>query len=86
MSSKIIKCKKIDRLIRMKSTGAPAELAKKIGVSETYAKNLIASMRSDLNMPIKYTFSRGYYYAREGGLYIGFIEKDAKVAEKDQSS
>ena len=43
-------------------------------------------MTSHKNKQIKYTFSRGYYYAREGGLYIGFIEKDAKVAEKDQSS
>jgi len=82
MSSKIAKCQKIDRLIKMKSTGTPAELGKKIGVSHTYAKNLIGYMRREYAMPISYTHARGYVYDREGRFYIGFLEKDGKVPDR----
>ena len=72
MSSIIEKCKKIDRLIRIKATGTPAELSKKIGVSETYAKNLIRYMRTEYGLPIKYSVEKGYIYTEKGGFYIGF--------------
>jgi hypothetical protein len=75
MSSKIKKCEKIDRLIQRKATGSPKELARKIGVSETYVKRLISFMKQEYNMPISYSAARGYIYEGRGKFFVGWIEE-----------
>lgn len=76
MSSKIKKCEKIDQLIRAKRTGTPKELAKKIGVSETYAKRLIGFLRAKYDVPIVYTLERGYVYQKKGKFFVGWIDEE----------
>lgn len=51
---------RIDGMISRKSTGSPAELAQKIGVSERTLYNIIAIMKN-LGAPIFYSSSRMSY-------------------------
>jgi len=76
MSSKVKYYQRIDQLIRKKSTGTPAQLAKKLSLSTTYVKRLIGFMRHEYKMPIKYTPETGYTYSKRGHFFVGFIEEE----------
>lgn len=65
--------RRLDALIRRRSTGPPAELADKLNISERWLYNLLAELREDLNCPIRYSRRfRSYYYAQKGRLRLGF--------------
>ena len=74
----------IDELTSRKSTGSPAELAEKLGVSVSYAKRIIGRMRLIYNVPIKFSKQRNsYVYLQEGSFYIGFIFSNREQAFED---
>jgi len=59
----------IDHLIRIKGTGAPAELAVKIGVSERSMYDYIRLMK-EFGAPVVYSRARKSYYYQENGSFI----------------
>lgn len=66
----------IDRLIQMKGTGSPSQLAKKIGISKRAIFSYISVMK-EFGAPI--TFSRirnSYLYDYVGRFVITFNTKD----------
>jgi len=63
----------IDRLIRIKGTGTPSELAGKIGISERSTYEYIRLMK-DFGAPVLYSRQRkSYYYKQEGRFLISFL-------------
>lgn len=65
--------RRLDALIRRRSTGPPAELANKLGISERWLYKLLTELREDLKCPIRYSRRfRSYYYDRRGSLHLGF--------------
>ncbi len=67
----------LDRLIRIKGTGTPKELAARVKLSERALYKYIALLK-DLGGPIKYSPSRrSYYYELNGSFHFRF-----KVSEK----
>lgn len=71
-SRKIVKEMDIRIIIRLhdylitEQTGAPKELALKLGISERSVYNYIAYMKSEMNAPITYDNQKGNYcYQRD---------------------
>lgn len=63
----------IDRLIRIKGTGTPDQLAKKLNISKRTLYELISIMRLR-GAEIKYDRIRSsYYYHSNGRFCIGFL-------------
>ena len=64
--------RRIDQLIRVKSTGTPAQLAGKIGISERSTYEYIRLMK-EFGAPVEYSRQRkSYYYKEEGTFTISF--------------
>jgi len=62
----------IDQLIRLRCTGSPSELAKKIGLSERSLYLHLNEMK-EMGAPVKYSFSlNSYVYAEAGHFRIQF--------------
>ena len=62
----------INRLTKIKGTGTPKQLARRLEISERTVFRLIDLMRS-LGAPIAYSKSRcSYYYEEDGSLEIAF--------------
>ncbi len=56
---------RIDNLIRLKATGSPKQLSKKLGLCERQVLNIIHALR-DEGLPIVYDkINKTYFYARE---------------------
>lgn len=63
---------RIDRLIRIKGTGTPAELAARLKMSERNIYQYLNLMK-ELGAPIKFDpFRETYYYSEEGQFIICF--------------
>ena len=68
----------LDRLIKIKGTGNPSLLAKKLNVSESTLYTILAFMKEQ-GAPIGYCkFRQSYYYEYDGGFNMTFIPVDAK--------
>jgi len=66
---------RLDQLIRMKATGSPQALSKKLGVTRKTIYNLINLMKA-MNAPVEYCISsQSFYYAFDCELMIGFVNK-----------
>ena len=67
--------KRIDEIIANKSSGTPAQMASRLGISESTLYDFIAVMK-ELGAPIKFDkFNQRYYYEVEGHFNISFLEK-----------
>ncbi len=67
---------RIDQLIRLKATGSPDDLAKKLGVTRSTVYEFIECMK-DMDAEIQYCKVRkSFYYETEKVLAIGFVEKN----------
>jgi len=76
----IQRLQRIDHLIRIKGTGSPAQLAKRVGISERSIYGYLNLMK-DLGAPIRFCHYReSYYYDEEGGLIISFFPKEERAA------
>lgn len=66
---------RVDQLIRLKATGTPEELAKKLGVARSTVYEIIECMKN-MNAEIKYCkTTRSFCYESDKVLAIGFVEK-----------
>ncbi|PUZ19936.1 hypothetical protein GA0116948_11955 [Chitinophaga costaii] len=64
----------IDHLIRIKGTGTPAALAKRMRISERTLFEFLKMMR-ELGAPIEYDrYKESYYYAEKGGFNVHFSQ------------
>ena len=73
---------RLDYLINLKSTGTPAELAIKMGISERSVYDYLKLLK-DFGAPIKYSRLKGsYYYESEGRFVISFQESGASMMTK----
>ncbi len=69
----IDRLKQIDRLVRLRSTGSPNELAVKLGISERSVYDLLKDLR-ELGAPLAWDFySNSYIYIEAGKLQIDFV-------------
>ncbi len=65
--------KRIDAILQNKSSGTPAQLAERLGISESTLYEFIAVMK-ELGAPIQYDkFAQRYFYEQEGHFNISFI-------------
>jgi predicted DNA-binding transcriptional regulator YafY len=68
--------KHIDQIIHNKSSGTPAQLARRLDISESTLYEFIAVMK-ELGAPILYDkFSQRYYYETDGHFNISFIKDE----------
>lgn len=68
----LLRIQQIDRLIRLRRTGTPPELAEQLGLSESSLYNYINYMR-DAGAPILYSKKRKtYYYLYQVQFTYGF--------------
>ncbi|PUZ24767.1 hypothetical protein DCC81_10525 [Chitinophaga parva] len=64
----------IDHLIRIKGTGTPAALAKRMRISERTLFEFLKMMR-ELGAPIEYDrYKESYFYAEKGGFNVRFSQ------------
>jgi ACT domain-containing protein len=71
------KLQRIDQLIRMKATGSPQELAKRLGLAPSTIYQYLDIMKNVLNAPIKYcVHKRSYIYEEDVRLFIGFKNRN----------
>jgi biotin operon repressor len=64
---------RLDKLIQMKATGSPKELANKMGVSERSVYDDIKQLKTDFGCPIAYSrIRKSYYYTKDGEITFGF--------------
>ncbi|TWV99733.1 hypothetical protein [Chitinophaga pinensis] len=64
----------IDYLIRIKGTGKPAHLAKRLRISERTLFEFLKMMK-ELGAPIAYDrYKESYYYSEKGGFNIRFVK------------
>jgi len=64
----------LDHLIRIKGTGTPKELAKRLNISERSIYEYIILLQT-LGAPVRYCKSRrSYYYEKTGGVNLRFLE------------
>jgi len=69
---KIGKIEQIDQLIRLKATGPPKQLAKRLGISESSLYELLLAMKN-MDAPICYCRHRqSYYYEKKVKFHFGF--------------
>lgn len=77
---------RIDRLIRIKGTGTPAELAARLKMSERNIYQYLNLMR-DLGAPIKFDpYRETYYYSEDGQFIICFQRFDTAEGDKAKKS
>ncbi|HVI46789.1 MAG TPA: HTH domain-containing protein [Chitinophaga sp.] len=70
----------IDYLIRIKGTGKPAQLAKRLRISERTLYEFLKMMK-ELGAPIEYDrYKESYYYSEKGGFNIRFSKNLITVA------
>lgn len=66
---------RVDQLIRLKCTGTPDELARKLGLTRSTVYEIIECMKN-MDVDIKYCKNRkSFYYETEKVLAIGFVDK-----------
>ena len=75
---KLKKLESLDRLIHMKSTGTPLQLAERMNLSERQVRRYIEEMRI-MGAEIRYNdFLKSYEYLKPTKFYFGFTNEDMK--------
>lgn len=69
----IDRIRRVDAMIRRKSTGPPAEFAKKLGISERWLYKFLKILKEELDCPIEYDrYRKSYVYRKYGNICFGF--------------
>ena len=86
LTKQIALLERVDRLIRLKATGRPRQLAKRLDISEATVFRMIETMK-ELNAPVYYDLARqSYAYAEPTKFKCGFyLEELDRNAEKNLS-
>lgn len=77
----LTRIRRLDAMIRRKSTGPPKELADKLDLSERWLYKFLRELKEEFDCPIKYDYYRqSYVYKEKGRIMVGFenIPKDQK--------
>ncbi len=73
----IRRIERLDYLIRNKATGTPAELARKLGMSQSQMFNLLKFFRERMDAPIYYSrLHQSYCYEIEVKFNFGFTSEN----------
>lgn len=78
----------IDYLIRIKGTGTPTHLARRLRISERTLFEFLKMMK-ELGAPIGYDrHQNSYYYTQKGGFNVRFIRKEqpSSIVENEYAS
>ncbi len=68
--------RRLTALIRLKATGSPVLLAKRLKISRSKLFALLKSLREDYDVPIFYDDERqSYCFEQDGEFFIGFLKK-----------
>lgn len=71
--NQIRRIERLDYLIRSRATGTPAELACKLGMSQSQTYSFLKLVREELDAPIYYSRSeKCYYYGENVKFIFGF--------------
>jgi hypothetical protein len=71
----IRRIERIDQLIRLRATGRPAELAQKLGISESQLYEVLNVMKEEFGVSILYSRTlESYYYPKEMKFKCSFEE------------
>ena len=77
----------LDSLIRMRATGCPKELAKRLGITERAWYKIRDELINDLCVPLAYDSHRQtYYYAQKGQLVFQFQKLNTDDMEKPKEN
>ncbi|MDD2636837.1 MAG: hypothetical protein PHW82_15195 [Bacteroidales bacterium] len=76
-SKDFILIERLDQLIRLKATGNPANLAKKLNVTERQVYNIINKLKTTYKAPVIFDKDRNSYVYNESGRIIMGFYKDA---------
>lgn len=82
LCSYLNRIRRLDHLIRRKSTGTPGELAEKLDISERWLYKLLRELREELGCPIGYDYYRRSYVYKEKGRVVMEFEKTLSPEEK----
>ena len=78
----IKRLQRLDYLFRSRSTGTPAELAKKLSLSKSQLFLIIKTMKQELGAPIHYSRTyQTYMYKRNSRFRFGFKDDDDSSEE-----
>lgn len=65
--------RRLDALIRRKSTGPPEELADRLDISERWLYKFLRELREEFDCPIVYDhYRQSYVYEERGQIVVGF--------------
>lgn len=65
--------RRLDGMIRRKSTGPPEELAEKLDISERWLYKFLRELKEEFSCPISYdSYRQSYVYEDPGRIKIGF--------------
>jgi predicted DNA-binding transcriptional regulator YafY len=72
---------RLDQLIRMRATGPPADLAKRMGISASTLYQYLSAMRRLFKAPVRYDKrQKSYFYNMPGRINVGFRAKAGEVS------
>ena len=75
LSKQIALLERVDRLIRLRATGRPKQLAERLGVSEATVFRMIETMK-ELEAPVSYDLSiQSYVYSEPIEIKFGYFSK-----------
>jgi|SRR5699024_2394815 len=65
--------RRLDGMIRRKSTGPPEELAEKLDISERWLYKFLRELKEEFDCPISYDhYRQSYVYEEQGRIIVGF--------------
>lgn len=65
--------RRLDSMIRRKSTGPPEELAEKLDISERWLYKFLRELKEEFGCPITYdSYRQSYIYEEQGKMIVGF--------------
>ena len=77
--------RRLDDLIRRKSTGPPEELAERLGISERWLYKFLRELKEELDCPITYdSYKQSYVYEERGRVKVGFVQLSRNEKRKVQ--
>ncbi|NGP89757.1 hypothetical protein [Fodinibius halophilus] len=69
----LTRIRRLDAMIRRKSTGPPEELANKLDISERWLYKFLRELKEEFDCPITYDHYReSYIYEEKGKIIVGF--------------
>ena len=71
----------LDYLFRSRSTGTPAELAKKLSLSKSQVYQIIKNMKQDLGAPIYYSRTHQSYMYKGNKRFFCYFSDDKSPEE-----